>query len=75
MKSVLVSDDLIDWIKQVQAGASPRMDYRYLIEGVIAVVKERPELHAAMESAARSRMQLDLEKLNHLSNHSLESQA
>lgn len=68
VKSVLVSDDLVDWIRQMQAGASPRMDYRYLIEGAMTIVRERPELVQEMESASRRRMQKDLENLNQLSN-------
>ena len=64
VKSVLISDDLIDWIRQKQAGTSPRMDYRYLIEGAISLVKSRPELLQELESASRCRMQKDLENLN-----------
>lgn len=64
VKSVLVSDDLIDFIRGLQAGTSPRLDYRYLIEGVITSIQKRPELFLEVEVHARNRMQRDLANLN-----------
>ena len=63
-KSVLVSNDAFDWLRQFQSGTNPRLELRYLLEGAVDLVRAQPALATQLERLARDRLKHHLALLD-----------
>lgn len=63
-KSVLVAQDVFDWLREVQSRTSPRLELRYLVEAAVALVRSQPALNEQFEKQARDRLKRHLVSLD-----------
>jgi hypothetical protein len=68
VKSVLVSVDSLDHLTDMQLRVTPRMDYRFLVEGLIELVVRKPELLDQVAVHSRDRLVKNAMSLNQSSN-------
>ena len=63
-KSVLVSNQAFDWLREFQAGTNPRLELRYLLEAAVDLVRAQPALAAQLERQARDHLRRHLVSLD-----------
>lgn len=63
-KSVLVSNEAFDWLREFQACTNPRLELRYLLEAAVDLVRTQPALAAQLERQARDRLKRHLVSLD-----------
>lgn len=63
-KSVLVSNEAFNWLRQFQASTSPRLELRYLLEAAVDLVRAQPALATQLERQARDRLKHHLVSLD-----------
>lgn len=63
-RSVLVSNEAFNWLRQFQACTSPRLELRYLLEAAVDLVRAQPALATQLERQARDRLKHHLVSLD-----------
>lgn len=63
-RSVLVSNEAFDWLREFQAGTNPRLELRYLLEAAVDLVRAQPVLATQLERQARDRLKRHLVSLD-----------
>ena len=63
-KSVLVAQDVFDWLRQVQSRTNPRLELRHLVEAAVDLVRSQPALIEQLERHARDRLKRHLASLD-----------
>ena len=63
-RSVLVSHEAFDWLREFQAGTNPRLELRYLLEAAVDLVRAQPALATQLERQARDRLKRHLVSLD-----------